>query len=253
MFRFVNPFFAALSDGRILRLAAAWVVRAVGVLGSLGGIFWFLAFLDIGFKDWDAAAGIHAAGILAGCALFALFGLAFGYLWLAACFFRARTILDLADSHFTVLSILSILFRLNGELAFVTYLLVGIGGCLFVWLADLNPFSELGPLQEQVPFGLSNAGGFLGGIELGVVMLLIAFVAIVVSYALAELTIVLVKIALNTRGIPALAESVQARASSETAHAAPFANPVCRDCGQPLDAGAAFCGECGKAVTANGN
>jgi len=253
MFRYVDPFLGALSDGRILRLAAAWVVRVVGVLGALGGILWFLAFLDVGFKGWDASTGVRAAGLLAGCAIFALVGLTFGYLWLAACLFRARTILELGDSHFTVLSILSILFRLNGELSFVTYSLIGIGGCLFVWLADLNPFAEIGPFQEQVPFGLSSAGGFLGGIELGVVMLLIAFLGIVVSYALAELTIVLVEIALNTRGIRALAASVHANVEAAATHAALTMQPVCGECGKPLDPGAIFCGECGKAVATNGN
>jgi hypothetical protein len=48
-----------------------------------------------------------------------------GYLWAGICLFRARSVLELGDSQFTALSIVSILFRLNGELFFVSYALVG--------------------------------------------------------------------------------------------------------------------------------
>jgi hypothetical protein len=264
MFRILEPFFHALSDGKVIRLIVAWVLRVFSVLGALGGVFWFLAFIAIGFKAYDGGGGTRAPGILVGSLLFALFGLALGYLWLGIGLFRARTILALGDSHFTVLSILSILFRLNGELIFVSYSLIGVGGCLFVWMTDFSPLSQFGPLQGQIPFGIGEASGFIGGIELAALMLLLAFVGIVVSYALAELSIVLVEIALNTRGIPAmagagLAATVSLRMPtvptgvSRTASVARPVQTICRECGNPLDSGSAFCAECGKAVTANGN
>lgn len=265
MFKVLEPFFHALSDGKIIRLIVAWVLRILAGLGALGGVLWFITFIGLGFKLYDAQFGAKSATFLAGCLLFSVIGLVMGYLWLGICLFRARSVLALGDSHFTVLSILSILFRLNGELIFVSYTLIGIGGCLFVWLSDTNPLSQLGPLGSQIPFGFAEASGFLGGIELAVFMLLLAFAGIVVFYALAELSIVLVEIALNTRGIPMLAgaggPAVQLPAFAAPLPVVPVpvsavapppvaAKPfACRQCGQILDPGAAFCAECGTAVS----
>jgi hypothetical protein len=262
MFGILEPFFRALSDGKIIRLTVAWVLRIMAVVGALGGLFWFITFVGLGFKASDAGLGARSTGFLAGCLIFSLFGLAFGYLWIGICMFRARTVMALGDSHFTVLSILSILFRLNGELTFVTYSLIGVGGCLFVWLSDVSPLSELGPLGSQLPFAMGATSGFVGGIELAVFMILLAFAGIVIFYALAELSIVLVEIALNTRGIPAIAGAalpapqVFVPVTPAPAPVQPFAAPApvvaqrssCRQCGQVLDAGSAFCAECGAAA-----
>ena len=264
MFKFLEPFFRALSDGKIIRLTVAWVLRSVAILGALGGVFWFLAFLALGFNGYSNGFGNHSPGVLIGSILFALFGLCLGYLWAGVCWFRARSVVELGDSKFTVLSIVSILFRLNGELVFITYSLLGVGGCLFVWLADMNPISELRPLAGRIPFAEFSSSGFLGGIELLIIFLLIAFLGIVLSYALAELSIVLVEIALNTRrsaGMspgygPASVPSPQPPAPMPSTPNPAFASstarsgqtPVCKQCGQILERGAAFCGECGSAA-----
>jgi hypothetical protein len=252
-FAFLQPFFRALSDGKLIRLTVAWVLRVLAVLVALLGLFWFIAFIVIGIKAADSGMGSRSAGILLGCILFALVGLAWGYLAAGIHFFRARSITELGDSHFTVLSILSILFRLQGEVIFVTYSLLGLGGCLFVWFAEFSPFSEMGMFGEQIPF-LGHAGsGFLGGLYLLLLLVLLAFSGIVVCYALAELSVVLVEIALNTRGLRAAT-----REPAPMAYAAPLPAPppmrypvaprVCRHCGQPLDAASTFCAECGNPV-----
>jgi len=265
-FGILEPFFRALSDGKIIRLTVAWVLRIMAGLGALGGLLWFVTFVGLGFKASDTGMGARSTGFLVGSLLFSLFGLAFGYLWLGICIFRASSVTELGDSHFTVLSILSILFRLNGELAFVTYSLIVLGGCLFVWLSDVSPMSELGPLGSQLPFALGGASGFLGGIELAVFMLVVAFAAIVICYALAELSIVLVEIALNTRGIPAIAGAAQPVALAFMPPAAvapvyaqpptqippgtspppPGAGPVhfCTECGQRYEGAVKFCPSC---------
>jgi hypothetical protein len=105
------------------------------------------------------------------------------------------------DSHYTALSILSSILRVNGELAFVTYSLFGVGGCLFIWIASDNPFSQMGFLGEVLPFAGRGGPGFLGGVELAIFFLMIAFSSIVLFYALAEQIAVQVEIALNTRGL----------------------------------------------------
>lgn len=267
MFRILDPFFHALSDGKIIRLTVAWVLRVLGVLAAIAAVIWFFGLIIFGVRFYSNATDnpfmtTHPAGVLLGAFLFAVIGLCLGYLWTGICFFRARSVLDLGDSHFTVLSIVSILLRLNGELIFVTYSLLGVGGCLFFWFADTSPLA-LGFLHEQLPMPEIAATGFMGGIEIAMLMLLIAFIAIVVSYALAELSIVLVEIALNTRGIGAMSVPASAGASKpEIPSAAPpvsaqsftkavpvaVAVAVCKHCGQPLETGAAFCPECGNAA-----
>ena len=262
IFAVLEPFFHALSDGKVIRLTVAWVLRISAVIVALVGLFWFIGFIAFGFKASENGLGNRSAGILIGCVLFALFGLAWGYLTAGVFIFRARSITELGDSHFTVLSILSMLFRLNGELLFVTYSLIGVGGCLFVWFTDFSPFSQLGMLGERLPFAGGTSSGFLGGIELAALFLLLAFAGIVFFYALAELSVVLVEIALNTRGL-------SARTLADVQPAVPLLSPAplqvqtpsisveqpivpaqrqCKKCGQPLDAGSTFCDECGTAV-----
>lgn len=261
IFKFLEPFFHALSDGKLIRTTMAWVLRILAVIVALIGVFWFIAFVGFGIKASDNGVGERTAGILIGCVLFALIGLAWGYLAAGILAFRARSISELGDSHFTVLSILSLLFRLNGELTFVTYSLLGVGGCFFVWLTDFSPFSELGLLGERLPFAESTSSGFLGGIELAIFFLLLAFAGIVFFYALAELTVVWVEIALNTRGLRAVSA-----AAGGTTIPVPVAAPIsvppparveqppalaqrkCAKCGQLLDAGSTFCDECGTAA-----
>jgi len=201
MFKILDPFFHALSDGKLIRLTVAWVLRILAIITALIGLLGFIAIVGFAFKASEGGMGTRTAGILIGGVLLALFALAWGYLSAGILVFRANSVEQLGDSHFTVLSILSLLFRLNGELMFVLYSLLGIGGCLFVWFTDFSPFSELGMLGEEIPFASHAGTGFLGGIEFAIVFVLIAFAGIVFSYALAELSVVLVEIALNTRGL----------------------------------------------------
>ncbi len=246
VFAFLEPFFHALSDGKLIRLTVAWVLRILAVLMALIGLLWFVGFVVFGFKSVDNGMGGRSAGILIGCLLFALFGLAWGYLAAGIYVFRARSITELGDTHFTVLSILSLLFRLQGELIFVTYSILGVGGCLFMWFTEFSPFSALNEFGEVLPFAGHASAGFLGGIEFAILFLLLAFAGILVFYALAELSVVLVEIALNTRGLRNGPPPAQIPAE-RPAVLVPTPRH-CKQCGQPLDAGSTFCDECGTPV-----
>jgi hypothetical protein len=265
IFAFLEPSFHALSDGKLIRLTVAWVLQILAAIVALMGLFWFIALVGFGFKASESRFVNHSTGVLIGGLLFALFGLAWGFLSAGLHTFRARTIAELEDSHFTILSILSILFRLAGEMMFVSYALLGIGGCLFIWFTDFRPFSQLGMLGERIPFAEYASTGVLGGIELAIVFLLAAFASIVFFYALAELSVVLVDIALNTRGlrttrVPAIpflapvptAAPLPASPSSSIHAERPAVHVLnrhqCKQCDQPLDAASTFCAECGTKV-----
>jgi hypothetical protein len=262
IFTVLDPFFRALSDGKLIRLTVAWVLRVLAMLVALAGLLGFITIISFSLKANGDDPGTRSAGTLIGSLILALFVLGWGYLSAGILVFRANSVEELGDSHFTVLSILSLLFRLNGEIIFVVYSLLGIGGCLFVWFTNTNPFSELGMLGDRLPFADSTSGGFLGGIELALLFLLIAFIGIVFFYALAELTVVLVEIALNTRGLrtvsPAAGGTPVSVSQPEPISVPPpptlveqpqiSAQRYCRKCGQPLAAGVAFCDECGTQV-----
>jgi len=211
LFGILDPFYHALSDGKIIRQTIAWVLRILAVIMALIGLFGSIAIIVLSFRASNSAADIGgdlaansagsiSANIIIGSILLVLFVLAWGYLTAGVLVFRSRSVKEMKDSHFTALSILSVLFRLNGELAFITYSLLGVGGCLFIWITNASPLSQLGVLGEILPFVGHEGAGFLGGLELLVVLLLVAFIDIILFYALAEYISVQVEIALNTRG-----------------------------------------------------
>jgi hypothetical protein len=211
LFGILEPFYHALSDGKIIRQTIAWVLRILAVIMALIGLFGSIAIIVLSFRASNTSADIGgdlttntvgsiSANIIIGSILLALFVLAWGYLTAGILAFRARTVKELGNSHFTALSILSVLFRLNGELAFITYSLLGVCGCLFIWITNASPLSQLGMLGDALPFVGRGGAGFLGGLEMAIIFLLIAFSLIIIFYALAEFISVQVEIALNTRG-----------------------------------------------------
>jgi hypothetical protein len=207
LFGILDPFFHALSDAKIIRQAVVWVLRILATIMALVGLYGFISIIRLGISARNSVVDVEGnlvthtpIGIVIGCILLALFVLAWGYLTAGILIYRSRTVQEMEDSPFTALSILSILFRLNGELAFVTYSLIGIGGCLFTWIAEASPFSAMGMLGE-VPFAKGGDIGLLGGIEMAIFFLMIAFSLIVFFYALAEYIAVQAEIALNTRGL----------------------------------------------------
>jgi hypothetical protein len=166
------------------------------VLILLAGLLVVIQVLKMAFQISSATAtigGLVVAVLLAG----AFFAVAQIYL------FRAQSVHDLEDSPFTIIPILSILFRASGESYAVGALAFGVGGCLFTWLSGMSPtilLSALGGFMPPIP-GLNELGGqsFVSGLVFLVTMIIAGFAALVAFYALAELVVVLVDIAINVR------------------------------------------------------
>lgn len=201
-FSILEPFFNALSNGRLLRSVVAWVLRILSALIALATLLGFFKIIQLIAHDQGSR---DAKSLLAGL-LVLIVCLVWGYVVAGVFAYRARSVAKLEDSHFSILSILSLLFRLNGEVALVSYTLLGMGGCLFVWITGATPSNLLGLLPIAIPFAGREGEGFLSGIGFCIVMLLVAFAAIVLFYALAELTVVLVEIAQNTARLKPPAE-----------------------------------------------
>jgi hypothetical protein len=186
----------ALARGAVIRNAIALVMRVGAVLILLGGLLVVITVLKMSFQISSAAATIGGllVAVLMGVAFFAVSQI---YL------FRAQSVHDLEDSPFTIIPILSILFRASGEAYAVGALAFGVGGCLFTWLSGMSPtmlLSGLGGFMPPIP-GLNEMGGqsFVSGLVFLVTMIVAGFAALIGFYALSELVVVLVDIAINVR------------------------------------------------------
>ena len=186
----------ALAQGKVIRNTIAIVMQVAAVVVLLGGLLAVIQILKLAFNMPAATATIGAL-FLAILVAAALFGVAQIYLY------RAQSVRDLEDSAFTVIPILSILFRTTGEAYAVFAVAFGVGGCLFTWLSGMSPRMLLAGMGDFLPPMLAGGGSsaFVDGLLFLVVMLIAAFGSIVAFYALAELVIVLVDIAMNVRNI----------------------------------------------------
>lgn len=244
LFGILDPFFHALSDGKMIRSVVSIALRVFAVIAMLGGVVW-------GIMTAGAALTVRNPGAILGSLLFGALWLVLGFVQCGILLYRARTITELGDSQFTVTSIVSVFCRLIGEELFVFFLLLGIGGFFYEALTNSDPLGRLGAIGSFVP---NVGGGLMGGVVLLAAMAAIAFLSIVIFYAMAELTVVLVDIARNMNLVRlALApQPAMAMAASASAACAPPARSQatghCRSCGSSLDPGTAYCGVCGAAA-----
>lgn len=190
----------SLSEGKVIRSSIATILQIGAVLTLLGALVALVMILKYSFQ-MPTAGGTIGGIILAVLLVAALFAVAQIYL------FRAQSVRELGDSPFTVIPILSILFRAAGETYAVGALAWGVGGCLFIWISGTNPMmllQNLGTFIPNIP-GMADTAGtsspFLEGIIFLFGMVIGAFVALVAFYALAELVVVIVDIAMNVRKI----------------------------------------------------
>lgn len=263
---FFYPVLDVLSDGRVIRKTVVWVLRILALLIVLGGLYVFINVLKLSFQVPSAGATIG--------------GLLLGLIFLAAVvcvaqilLYRSGKVDELTDVTFTVIPIVSILFRAVGEIYATLGAAVGVGGCLFIWFAQASPFELLTGLGGLLPSAPAGAT-FLGGIGFMAYLCVTSFLVLVFFYFLAESTLLLVDIAHNMRSLRqhfvpspqpvAAARPVAAPAPAPVPAAAPPAYqapvqppapayqppppppaPRCPACNAELEPGSAFCGNCG--------
>jgi len=224
---FFHPVLDALTDGRIIRRLVVWALRTLGVLVLLGGLLAVFAVLRFAFQ-FSGAGAAGAAAMLGGVALAAIL-LAGVVAIMQIHFYRARSVEALGESTYTVVPIVSILFRTAGEIYATLGVAVGVGGCLFMWLARFNPLRLLGGFGALLP-PVETEGSLLGGLFFLIYLAVSSFAFLVLSYFLAEATLVMVDIA---NGVRLLAAGRGAAAGR------------CPKCLSAAEPGAAFCPNCG--------
>ena len=188
---FFTPVLEKLNDGKVIRTSIAFALQILGYLTLLGSVFLLVTLLKHAFQ-------LPGAGPTIGGILFALVLIGTALAIYQIFIYRATNIRDLGESPFTVIPIFSILFRVAGEIYSVLGLAVGVGGCLFIWMAQLNPMYLLSSIGSLLP-SLSPEGTFLGGLLFLIYLSVASFFVLIIFYFLAEASVVIVDVAKNIR------------------------------------------------------
>jgi len=190
----VSPFRSALSAleaGKIIRVIVTLLLRIESVFALLIGVYVVVQTLKLGFSlPTTGTIGSILAAILLGAAFFAICQILL---------YRAASVSRLGESPFTVIPILSILFRGTGEIYATLLATAGIAGCVFTWSSGLSPDQLVSPFMPPLEIPTENT--FLLGLFFLIVSVLAAFGVLILFYFLAEAAIVIVDIAKNIRSL----------------------------------------------------
>jgi zinc-ribbon domain len=222
---FFYPVLQALGDGKIIRKSVSVVLQVLAFLSLLSGAYLLVQILKLAFQ-------LPTDGTVGGL-LFAIVFLAMILAIAQVFWYRARSVRELADSPFTVIPIVSILFRTIGEVYATLGISMAVGGCLFIWFAKSSPSVMLGSLGGLLPSTSADAS-FLGGLMFLVYLSLASFVVLILFYFLAESSVVLVDVAKHVRMLVRMGSP-----------------PLrCPACSFELEPDARFCPNCGAKILA---
>ena len=181
------PVLEALNDGRIIRRLVSSLLYILSIATLAGGLYaLYVALKDASSLGWPQtllSAVMLLATVVAVAQIF----------W-----YRARSVTQIADSAFTAIPVVSVLFRTVGEMYGTLALALGLGGCLLMWLAKADPSLMMGGLRDVLPVVPVEAT-FLGGLVFLLVMVLAGFAVLLLCYFLAESSLVLVDVARHIR------------------------------------------------------
>lgn len=188
--KFFYPILRMVNDGNLIRNFVSGCLRLAAILTYPAGAYLLIEILKISFR-------LETEGTIGGLIFSAVFGVT--VLMISQVYwYRADSIRDLGESPFTIIPIVSVLFRAIGEVQAVLCAAVGVGGCLFLWFAKLNPLHLLGGLAVLLPTHAAE-GSFLGGILFLLYLSFFSMANLVGFYFLAEASVVVVDIARQLR------------------------------------------------------
>jgi hypothetical protein len=186
---FISPLLNLIARHQFFNRAIAISLRAAAVLIVLVSLVSF-------FQASKVIFNLPATGILGGI-LFQLIYIAAIYAVVHIFIIRADDIKNLPGSEFNTITLLSVLLQLIGEAYAAFVSLIAVGGGIFIWFTTEGIDKLLSPVPRFLPnFGDAS---FLGGIQFIIGGIFVAIVALVLSYCLSELMILLARVAKNSR------------------------------------------------------
>lgn len=189
-FFFMNSILDSLNKGSLIRGIMAALFRLIGILVFIGVVYLFFSTISNAPDFWFV--------------LLLLFVLAASFLIAQAWFYHAKVIVGFEDTDYSVIPIVSNLFRAIGETYAIFATAVGVGATLMYWFSnyggmmyDFTRYLYLLPLSGLLPFGSESR--FIAGVVFLITLLITAYVILLITYFLAENILVLVDIAKNTK------------------------------------------------------
>jgi hypothetical protein len=183
----------SFNKGSLIKKVVSFLFRFIGVIIFVGGVYLFFKTISYVPDFWS--------GVLLFLLLFA------SILSLQIWFYRAKSISNLEDSEFTVIPIFSNLLRALGENYAIFIVAIGLGGTLNLWFSNYT--SNLGELTRFIPLIGLTESSFIGGLMFLFLITVIASFILLLSYFLAENSMVLVEIARNTRELKKVSKEEQ--------------------------------------------
>jgi hypothetical protein len=196
---FMEKVLEKISQGQFFRKAFAIALQILAVVIATAAL---VAWITI----WKSISGSgYSAEAIFGIIIFQLLFVIAIYMVVHILLIRSGNINALPDSEYTVIPIVSITFKLLGEIyaSFVT--VISVAGGILTWFIGSSAFYMIKRSAPLAP-SYGSGEGFWGGIVFMAGGLLSAFVGLVLFYFLAEAVIVLVDIAKNIKMTRLLAE-----------------------------------------------
>lgn len=264
----------ALNDGRVIKKAVACALWLAAVLSGLAALFIAYTVARMAYIPSAPPPAEYTAGLT----IFLVVYLLSAVCQIQILLYRAKSILALENSQYTVVPVVSLLLRGMGESAATGICFLGFGATLAIWVSKQNPLGLVGMNMLMPSFNTSDY------VLAGVVMLfwsfLLAFLLLIVFYFLAEVSHASVDIAMNIRILvareaahsappflpappplfvppPPVATPPEPPPPTDIAPATeefyppphPPADPICSSCQFQLQHGDRFCPICGSAIT----
>jgi len=235
----IYPVLDSLQKGKVIRYYVAWLLRLFGVAIVLAGLYAIIQLFKLSLQSPDATYTI--AGFLA-CAIIAIAV----FLVLQVCLYRAEKIIELGDSEFTVIPVISQYLRWIGEVLASVVIVIGLVAIIFFIFVGSQGNN---PAQEYLPRYLQYGSSPI------VILLALPFVTVVYSlgfiiffYFLAELVNVNVDMARNIRKLVDGSNSpfIEEHEEIITETNQPQSGVFCPACGTENAPDDIFCANCGS-------
>ena len=159
--------------------------RAVATTLKVGAALIILFSLTLFFSAGRLLFDLPPNGIL-GAVLFEAFFVIAVYAAVHVLLIRARHIEQLAAGDYIALRMAPILLRTLAEAYAGFVSLVAFGAGLFVWFTNLSVEKVLNPAVRSLFPSIREDSSFMGGIEFMLSGVLVAIIALVLAYVLAE-------------------------------------------------------------------
>jgi hypothetical protein len=190
---FMKRVLAALGSGLMFKRVYGILLRIVALITAIGGaVLWVSIWQEISELGsyWYYGSRIVPAGVVVQILMAVLL-----YCLVHTLLIRARTVEQLQQTNYIIAPIFSVTLKLVGEIFACVLTFSGLAGGISIWIANRDVLRILG--ISAIP-SLGTAS-FITGFLTILVGLFLAFTSLVTFYYSAELSIVLVDIATNTR------------------------------------------------------